>query len=184
MDGRKLLNEQQLKNQTLLHTSTQLNDEISQLRDFNGIVTHNLRGPIASIINLTEMIRTEGSDEEKRELIEMLSTSAKALNETLGDLMQILEVRLNGSILGKRCSLQGVLETTLNMFTSEIIRFRVEVISRFEVGEVNFPRLYLESIFHNMISNSIKYQMPDVRLKTLLIQVILLRIFSNRFKKN
>jgi len=160
---KKLMDEQQLKNQTLLHTSSQLNDEIRQLRDFNGIVTHNLRGPIGSIVNLTDMIMTEDSEQEKQELVEMLSTSAIALNDTLGDLMQILEVRLNGSISGEQCSLQEVLETTLNMFTSEIIRSHVEVISRFDVSEVNFPKFYLESIFHNMISNSLKYQMPEVK---------------------
>lgn len=160
---KKLMDEQQLKNQTLLHTSEHLNDEIRQLRDFNGIVTHNLRGPVSSIINLTDMIRDEESEEEKKELVSLLSTSAHALNETLSDLMQILEVRLNGSILRDRCALKEVLDNTLSMFASEIIRSRAEVITKFEVSEVNFPKIYLESIFHNMISNSLKYQTPNVK---------------------
>jgi PAS domain S-box-containing protein len=160
---KKLIEQQKLKNQALSLTSSKLNDEIRQLRDFNGIVTHNLRGPVSSIVNLAEMIVNEDSEQEKQELIELISSSAKILNETLRDLMQVLEVRLNDSISRDQCSLPTVLEHTLDMFRAEIVRHKIEVVANFEVKEVAFPRIYLESIFHNLISNSIKYQRLDIK---------------------
>jgi signal transduction histidine kinase len=160
---KKLMEEQQIKNQALSLTSGKLNDEIRQLRDFNGIVTHNLRGPVSSIVNLTEMISIEDSEQEKQELLQLISSTAKTLNETLLDLMQILEVRLNNKLSHDQCSLSTVLEHTLDMFRAEIVRFKVDIVTNFCVSEVSFPKIYLESIFHNMISNSIKYHRLDVK---------------------
>jgi PAS domain S-box-containing protein len=161
---KKLMEEQQLKNQTLSLTSRKLNEEIRQLHDFNGIVTHNLRGPVSSIVNLAEMISNEDSEQEKQELLELIANSAKTLNETLLDLMQILEVRLNNSLSRDQCSLSAVLEHTLDMFRAEIVRFKVDIVTNFYVNEVSFPKIYLESIFHNIISNSIKYHRLDIKL--------------------
>lgn len=161
---KKLMDQQKLKNQALSLTTSKLNDEIRQLQDFNGIVTHNLRGPVSSIINLAEMIVQEDSEQEKQELVELISGSAKTLDETLRDLMEVLEVRLNDSISRDQCSLPTILEHTLDMFRPEVVRHKVEIVTDFKVKEVSFPKIYLESIFHNLISNSIKYQRKDIKL--------------------
>lgn len=159
---KKLIEELQVKNKTLSVATEQLNGDIRQMRDFNSIVAHNLRGPAASIINIAELLLTEESEEERKELTEMLLSTSKALTDTLKDLMQLLEVRLNVHAKREPARLKPVLDSSLGTLNAEIIRSKARIVPEFKVKEVNFPKIYLESIFYNMISNSLKYKRDGI----------------------
>jgi PAS domain S-box-containing protein len=157
-----IIAELEFKNDALILTSTDLRNKINQLEEFNGIVAHNLRGPAGSISMMLDMLQQDESPEENRELLCLITQSSKALNSTLDDLMQVLEVRLNQFINFDNCVLADVLDKTCHLLKGEIIRTRANIQSDFEVEQVKFPRIYLESIFYNLISNSLKYSRQDV----------------------
>lgn len=138
-----------------------LQNTIIQLEDFNQIVAHNLRGPAGSIQMILSMISESPSENERVELFNMLKQSSITLNETLEELMKILEVRNNKNLLYDKCDLNEVVNKIEGMLKGQIISKHAIISINFETVSIEFPKIYLESIFYNIISNSLKYCKPD-----------------------
>jgi PAS domain S-box-containing protein len=139
-----------------------LEDKISHYEDFNHIVAHNLRGPAGSIRMLLGMLNAAGADEtEKHELLSMLDESSKSLNETLNNLMKVLEVR-NNNLPFEDCNLQTITDDVEKMLKGQFVSVNATIITDFKTPIISYPSLYLESIFYNMISNALKYCKADV----------------------
>ncbi len=139
-----------------------LENKISQFEDFNRIVAHNLRGPAGSIDMLIRMLAEAGSEEERNEMMGMLKDSSTSLITTLDELMHVLEVRFNKNMTYDTCNLQELVEETKNMMRGQIISKQAIIKTNFEVPHIEFPLIYMKSIFYNMISNSLKYSQTDV----------------------
>ena len=135
---------------------------ISQFEDFNRIVAHNLRGPAGSIDVMLGMIAEAESEEEKTGYLAMLKKSSFSLNETLNQLMKVLEVRNNKSMAYEKCQFKSIVNIVESMLQGQIISRKAEVNTDFEVEDIEFPRMYLESIFYNMLSNALKYSNADI----------------------
>ncbi|MEB0280859.1 PAS domain-containing protein [Mucilaginibacter sp. 10B2] len=140
----------------------ELQKRIALFEDFNRIVAHNLRGPAGSIQMILAMMSESESDTEKSELFVMLKQSSATLNETLNDLMQVLEVRNNNNLPYDDCNLKEIVAGVEAMLTGQIISKHAKIHTDFEVLSMKFPKIYLESIFYNMISNSLKYCKSDI----------------------
>ncbi|MCJ8210555.1 PAS domain S-box protein [Mucilaginibacter sp. RS28] len=155
---KKMISELEMKNKSLVRISEDLKGKVSQLEEFNRIVAHNLRGPASSIEMMLSMLTDAETSEEKDELMHMILVSSKTLNTTLNDLMQILEIRLNHDIPYDICDLQEITDKTSNLLQGELLKAKALIQTNFKVPTVSFPKIYLESIFYNLISNSIKYR--------------------------
>ncbi len=139
-----------------------LENRISQYEDFNRIVAHNLRGPSGSIRMILTMINDASDEQEKAELFRMLNQSSETLNETLNELMRVLEVRNSKNIAYDTCNLQEMIKVTAAMLKGQMMEKKAKITTDFGVTSMQFPKMYLESIFYNMVSNSLKYSKPGV----------------------
>lgn len=153
------------RNKVLLATSDDLKSKVSQLEEFNRIVAHNLRGPAGSIQMMLEMMDDDNSEAEKQELLSLILVSSKSLNGTLADLMQVLEIRLKSSIKFDSCDLSDILLKSKEMLQGQILLSKVIITTNFKVDCIPFPRMYIESLFYNLLSNSLKYRQADVPLQ-------------------
>ncbi|MEO6630761.1 MAG: HAMP domain-containing sensor histidine kinase, partial [Mucilaginibacter sp.] len=140
----------------------ELQKRIAQFEDFNRIVAHNLRGPASSIQMILAMMADSESDAEKSQLFLMLNQSSTKLNDTLNDLMKVLEVRTNSTLPYDNCDLAEIVAGVEAMLTGQIISKNAKIHTTFEAPTLKFPKIYLESIFYNMISNSLKYSKADI----------------------
>jgi PAS domain S-box-containing protein len=139
-----------------------LESKISQFEDFNRIIAHNLRGPAGSIGMLLDMIAEEEEPAEKENLLGMLKTSSLTLNETLNELMKVLEVRNNKNMMYDLCYLPEMVNVTDAMLKGQIAAKKAVITTDLQVPSMKFPKMYLESIFYNMVSNSLKYSKPNI----------------------
>ncbi len=140
-----------------------LENKISQFEDFNRIVAHNLRGPAGSIQTMLEMIMESDSESEKAEYLRLLKKSSTTLIETLNELMKVLEVRNNKDLNYDNCDLQQIVSSAESMLQGQILAKKATIATDFKTASMQFPKMYLESIFYNMISNALKYSKADVR---------------------
>eukprot|EP01037_Dinobryon_pediforme_P010595 gene10595-10665_t len=139
-----------------------LENRISQFEDFNRIVAHNLRGPAGSIQMILEMFAETDSAAEKQEYLTMLRQSSTTLIDTLNELMKVLEVRNNKSLPYEQCNLDQIVNGIKVMLRGQIVSKKAIISTSFKAPTMLFPKMYLESVFYNMISNALKYSKTGV----------------------
>jgi len=156
---RKLL---ELERTKVTNNLVQRNKDLQQ---FSYIVSHNLRAPVANIIAITTIINSmQLSRDEEKQMIGNLALSVRKLDEVIKDLSHILQVR--DGILSEQNETVKLPEllADIQLSISDVIRKEgVQFVSNFELDELYTIKSYLQSIFFNLITNSIKYRQTDVK---------------------
>jgi PAS domain S-box-containing protein len=152
----------------------QLIEELSksnkELRQFSFITTHNMRAPLTNLMAIVDLINKEGIEVLKEpEVIYGLENSVQIIDETLRDLIKILIIRDHTPANKKNLVFDDILESTRKLLCDSIRQNQVQIIHDFkEVNQVEFDESYLESIFVNLIKNSIQFKHPE---RDLLIKI-------------
>jgi PAS domain S-box-containing protein len=151
----------------LIRELTQNNKDLKQ---FSYITSHNLRAPLSNLtglLNLIEDIPIENPD--LKEMITGFSKSTFLLNETINDLVKVIIIKDNPSIQKEKVLIKEVFENVFNQLSFLIslnkpfLKIELE-----EVTILNINKSYLESIFLNLLTNSIKYRAANKQLKILI----------------
>ena len=130
------------------------------LEQFAYIISHNLRSPVANIIGITDALTDGELDEDDRQtFMEGLTVSVKKLDDTIIDLNDILQVK-NVVVSNKeKVRFSEIVDDIKFSIGSLLDDKGVMINSNFaEVDEVSTFKSYMQSIFYNLISNSIKYK--------------------------
>jgi len=138
----------------------------NDLEQFTYIVSHNLRGPVATILGISDVIKDENiKDSEKNFFIDGLIGSVKKLDDVIMDLNNI--IRSKSTVNEKKeevCFSDLLAEVTSgihNITSNKLLDIRSDFN---EIDSMITLKSYLYSIFYNLISNSIKYRQPDIPL--------------------
>lgn len=142
-----------------------------QLNDFANITSHNLRSPASNITALIATIEENSTVDEYKIIFDMLKKVAQNLNESLNQLMEVLHIKKNKLIDKEVLTFQKIYSKTLESIQGEILKSSAIIKADFSaVGEIEYSKIYLESIFHNLISNALKYRdltrIPEITIKT------------------
>ena len=132
----------------------------NDLMQFNSIISHNLKGPVASLIGICELLKIDLSLSEKEELLSYVFKSAESINIMINDLNVILDVRLSLNEKTEKCNFGEIIENVNSILKQQIRQTGVEIITEIDsnVREINCIKSYLHSILYNLISNAIKYK--------------------------
>ena len=145
---------------------TELSIQNNQMNDFANITSHNLRSPAANITSLISMVDENSKLEDYKKIFEMLRKVSINLNETLNHLLEILSIKKNKVIEKEIIILDEIFIKTTETLQGEILNSEAEIESDFNTApQIEFPRIYIESIFHNLISNALKYRSPNRKPK-------------------
>jgi PAS domain S-box-containing protein len=144
----------------LVSDLTQTNQRLKQL---TYTTSHDLRSPVNNLLSVFNLIDTSNiQDEETLELIGLLQRASKNLKKTLDnyvdDLNQEDSLNVQTTDLNIREVLDSVIQSIQSFIQDSNTTFQINL-DRFET--VTFNRAYLESIFLNLVTNSIKYAHPD-----------------------
>ena len=145
---------------------TIISDQNKRLLNFTHIVSHNLRSHSSNISMLLEMY-DESTEKDKEELLHHLKKASDALETTISDLNEV--VRINNRVNQQATTIR--FDDILSK-TKEIIHIKLSsarLTTDFHLApEVTFIAAYMDSIFLNLISNSLKYadpnRSPDIRV--------------------
>ncbi|WP_247237601.1 PAS domain-containing sensor histidine kinase [Telluribacter sp. SYSU D00476] len=139
----------------------------NDLRQFTFITSHNFRAPLSNLIGLLDLMQDIPVENPLlAELITGLQTSTNALNNTINDLTDILIIKSSHSKSGEPIRLREVFDKITNQLSIALVEAQADVsFDDTQVPVVNYDRSYIESIFLNLLSNSIKYRSYDRKLK-------------------
>ncbi|MES2381727.1 MAG: PAS domain S-box protein [Bacteroidota bacterium] len=144
----------------LIKELTQNNKELKQ---FSYITSHNMRAPVTNLMAIADLIDlSKIEDNDNKELIKGFKTSTFHLNETLNDLIKILIIKENTNQNLQYIKLDTCLEEVKYSIDSIIKNAHTQIEVDFSASnEIYFNNAYMESIFLNLITNSIKYKHQD-----------------------
>jgi PAS domain S-box-containing protein len=145
------------------HLLTTLSKANKDLKQLTYTASHDLRAPVnnlLSIFNLMDLSRIK--DEETVELLNILKTASENLKDTLNNYVDILsngealtgnkeEIYFQDSLDRVQLSLGALLQDSHAIIHADFSAF----------PKINGNRTSLDSVFLNLITNSIKYAKPE-----------------------
>ena len=138
-----------------------------ELKQFSYITSHNLRAPLTNMIGILSLLDTSDiKDKRVNQLLDGLKASTFKLNETMTDLVKVLIIKENTNLGLSKVFFKSVLAVVLKSAENMIHSSNTIIETDFsEVEFVSFSKAYLESILMNLISNAIKFKLPDISPK-------------------
>jgi PAS domain S-box-containing protein len=139
--------------------ATHLKKQNDQLTDFAHITSHNLRSPVSNLNSLLNLYNITEDEEDKKVIFRKFELVIAHLSNTLNDLVEAVKIQTNSTIEKEKLSFEDVFNKTKEMLAGQILESGIEIETDFtESPTITYPRSYLESIFLNLLSNSIKYR--------------------------
>lgn len=137
-----------------------------QLEQFAYIISHNLRGPVASIIGLVKLVdRKNLGTAENLQYMELLDQSITKLDTVIADLGHVLTLEQSMDKHFRDLDLAAVVDGIFQKLHLQVQEAKPYLEIDLQVDKVFSHPAYLESVLYNLISNAIKYRSPDKQLK-------------------
>jgi len=145
---------------SLLSNLTKINNDLKQL---TYSTSHDLRLPVSNLLSVFSLLDiSKIQDEETLEFIGMLKSSTESLKDTLNNYVDALSQKNVLNVYTQELDLNDCFNTALRSLNSLIQNSKAKIRVDFsECGKIKFNKAYLESIFLNLITNSIKYTNTD-----------------------
>lgn len=160
--AKNITHKKKLEEERNLHLAnlTKINKDLRQL---TYTTSHDLRSPVNNLLSIFSLLDVSKiNDEETLEFIGILKSASESLSQTLNDSVDILIQKDNLNVQIEELSLNEHLNIVLHSISSLIQNLKVTIHVNFsELEKIKFNKAYLESIFLNLLTNSIKYARPD-----------------------
>lgn len=142
---------------------SQLSSSNNDLKQLTYTTSHDLRAPVNNVLAVLDMLDiSKFTDEEAIELVKILKLSGEYLKESLDNYVDALsekhqaysrleEVNLSETLNKVRKSIHSLVETSGTFIHADFSA----------LNTIRFNRAYMESVFLNLMTNSIKYARSD-----------------------
>lgn len=157
----KLISKEIVNRLEILKSVKTLQEDIKDLQKDKKKVAHDIRGPLAGIVGLAEIIQSQGQQntlEDILEFITLIQKSGRSLLELADQIMKDEDVALKNS-LSHLFNLQSLKEKLQDLYGAQArqkqIFFSVSILGK--NLDVNFPKTKLLQIIGNIISNALKF---------------------------
>ncbi|WP_244526883.1 PAS domain-containing sensor histidine kinase [Pseudozobellia thermophila] len=152
-----------LENERVSHLS-QLAKVNEELKKLSYLTSHDLRSPVNNLISMTELIDpTKINDEDTLQVINYIKISAQTLKNSLNAFVDLLKQKEVPDKKLEKVYFAEIFDRVSLSVRSLIKKSRATFYLDFEEAAfVNYNTAYLESIFLNLFTNSIKYAKPGI----------------------
>jgi len=148
------------KSKNLLSTNQELVNQNNELQQFSYTLSHNLRGPVASMLGLFTILRMAETEEERNNFLTMLEHSTRSLETIIHDLNKIIDIRNDKFTLYETVSFEEELKLIRESLNSFITENEVHIDTDFQLPQITSVKAYVNSILYNLVSNAIQYRSP------------------------
>jgi PAS domain S-box-containing protein len=150
-----------------IHEARMTRDLVQRNKDleqFAYIVSHNLRGPVANILGISHILKeSKASEKDRAEALEGIFIATSKLDEVILDLNLILDTKQESNNKKEVVVFSELVDSVSVGIEGIIEKNNVRIVTDFrQINSILTIRSFLQSIFYNLISNSIKYKQPHV----------------------
>ncbi|KAA9345946.1 PAS domain-containing sensor histidine kinase [Adhaeribacter soli] len=150
---------QEAERNALLADLTRINKELKQ---FNYTTSHDLRSPVNNLLSIFSLLDISNvKDAKTAKFLEVLKMSGHQLKQSMDNYLDLLREKNKLHAQVEEISLEENLQVVLQSIGSLVQTAKATIRINFsEVKTVRFNKVYLQSIFLNLITNAIKYAQP------------------------
>jgi signal transduction histidine kinase len=150
------------KNQELTETNHELIKHNNELRQFSYTVSHNLRGPVASLMGLLKLFHPSHLSADNVEIFNHIESSTQRLDNIIKDLSKIIDIRNDIFQIRQKIDLAFEIKEILQVLNREILTQQVSFNIQVNEGRIIYSvRPMVHSILYNLISNALKYRSEE-----------------------
>ena len=141
-------------------TEKELLESNQELDTFFYKASHDLKGPLASVMGIVNLARLEQPDAIMDHYFELIEKSIKRLDQTLIDLIELARTRKGSSKLS-HINLHTLVEEILGSLNHTPDYHRIQFIIYIDPeAEIVTDRVLIRSVLQNLIHNAINYCNP------------------------
>lgn len=149
----------------LSNLSAELQGSNNDLIQFAYLTSHNLRAPVTNLLSLTQLFNRANLSEKNSLYFDKITASTTTLNNMLAALNEILSARTIKQEEGdlQLLRFETILQNVQHSIAEEIQQTKTLIKVDFsEVPQIVSSYSLLQSIFENLINNTIKFRTPGV----------------------
>ncbi len=144
----------------LLDSNTELIKHNNELQQFSYTVSHNLRGPVASLLGLVSVAKSSDPDLMANPIFNHIATASKSLDATIKDLGRIVDIRNLIYKIRQKIEFESLSQEVTESMQKDILEKGIELQTDFKASTIYTVKPMLASILYNLVSNGIKYMSP------------------------
>lgn len=153
------------KTAELRRTNEELIKHNNELLQFSYTVSHNLRGPVARLLGLASLMNAEKDLDNTKQIVDHVGKTAGELDLVIKDLSKILELRRQPKHFHDHVDLQAEWQKSISLLRDNLSGSE-EITADFKaLPELMTVRAMVQSLFYNLLSNSLKFRSPDRPLR-------------------
>jgi signal transduction histidine kinase len=132
-------------------------EKTERLKKFSYVLSHNIRNHTSNLAGLIAMTEVDALDNDNRELILKSRQVTHALTTTLDDLAQVINAQ-DITAAKEVVSFTSAATRAIHAQSLQISQAQAQIKQTFDVLEVSFPSLYLDSIIKHLLYNALRYR--------------------------
>jgi signal transduction histidine kinase len=145
-------------NNDLTSTNNELIKHNNELRQFSYTVSHNLRGPVASLSGLVSLIDARNLEGETADIFEHVKTSLEKLENIIRDLSKIIDIRHDIFHVRQQVDLEREVREIVSGMGKEIRTHSINIETDLQEPVIYSVKPMVHSILYNLITNAVKYR--------------------------
>jgi len=170
----ELVEKLEKKTKELRQSNKELIRHNNELEQFSNTLSHNLRGPVANLLGLSNLFKIDNSEANRINVADHIYKSAEALDGVIKDLNKIVELRNNLHQIKEKIEIKEEIDGIWLILEPNIKQCNGKLLLDIEALLIYGVRSYFYSVIYNLISNAIKYRHQDrdclIRIKTSLTE--------------
>lgn len=148
--------------------NTQLKSLLKERNLFMGMVVHDLRNPIGSIMSISEIIEGESNNETVIELTKLIQEASSSMLTLVDNLLDISEIESGNLSLHKNkidyTTLAGQI-IDLNQFIGDKKNISIEKIFEISGQTIEIDKSKIEQVLNNLLGNAIKFSHSGTKIQ-------------------
>ena len=140
----------------------QLSENNERMKEFTYAISHDLKNPLSSLKIAAEQLGRRPDGDEATVFHGVLTRSVNRLDKTIHSLIEILDIQNQTKDVSRELEFTRLLTEAADEFAHVVADTGTVIESDFvSAPRISYIEGYLQSLFHNLISNSLKYRNPE-----------------------